>query len=455
MNPEKPTLPHPPAAISAALLALVALGFLLQTLGPAPVKAGPSDAMVYWEASKAMQRGENNIYDTGGWESFGRPYIYPPAFAALFAPFTWFDDRPAMDPMERGLLRPYPFPTSLYVWVALIGAMWGCAVWLVARALGDGLRQRLWLAAVASVCLWGAFYLDAKFGNINTLILLMLAGGLALVFKGKVWAGGMILGAAAMIKVMPAALIVIFALQRNWKTCAAMVAGAALLWLAPLAVTIPNHGVLGGLAANFEMTWEWITRWLLPSAQTTKFAINTPYAYNNHSVNAALHRLFGEGTQLKRMIWDQDDLGPLLFSLPKPLLTAVGMLVPVSMFGAAVYAACKRRETHMQWGMAGLAFIAASAANVLFWHYHFVAFVLPVAAAVAVARTRADTWLAWVGIGSLFVLALGPNVAAAGFGSLPAVRMMVWCVPTLGFVIGWCCLWACLWRSSPAQPAAE
>lgn len=446
---------RPPIVVSVALLALVALGFLLQSLGPAPLRADPGDAMVYWEASVTLQSGENNIYDTGEWESFGRPYIYPPAFAALFAPFTWFDDRPEMDPMERGLLRPYPFPTSLYVWVALIGLMWGCAVWLIARALGNGLRQRLWLAAVGSVCLWGAFYLDAKFGNVNTLILLMLAGGLVLVFKGRPWTGGLVLGAAAMIKVMPAALIVIFALQRNWKTCAAMVAGAALLWLAPLAITIPNHGVLGGLAANFEMTWEWVTRLLLPSAQTTKFAVNAPYAYSNLSVNAALHRLFGEGTQLKLMVWDQNDVGPLLFALPGPLLKATGMLVPVSMFGAAVYAAFKRRETHVQWGMAGLAFIAASAANVLFWHYHFVAFVLPVAAAVAVARTRADRWLAWVGIGSLFVLALGPNIAAAGFGSLPAVRMMVWCVPTLGFVIGWCCLWACLWRSSPPHPAIE
>lgn len=434
--------------VGCLLLAFVALGFALQTAGPNAVQADPGDAMVYWEASSAMQSGEGNIYDTGGWESFGRPYIYPPAFAALFAPFTWFDDRPEMDPMQRGLLRPYPFPFSLYVWVALIGVMWACAAWTLARALSEDRRERVWLAAIASIGVWGALYLDAKFGNINTLMLLMISGGLALVLREKQWHGGLLLGAAAMIKVMPAVLIVIFALQRRWKACAGMIMGAALLWLAPLVFTVRNYGLFGGIRENFAMTYEWISKLLIPSMADAKYSPAIPYVFANNSVNAALHRLFGEGTQLKLTIWDSGDLGPLLFALPGPLLTTVGMLVPAVMFAMAVWGSLKRRDARAQWGMCGLAFIAASSANVLFWHYHLVVMALPIAAAFAAARTREDKRLAWLGFGAIFLLALAPNVAAAGFGSTAAIRMMVWGVPTLGFLAGWWCLWACIWRAT-------
>lgn len=445
----------PPIPVSISILAIVAVLFLLQLFGPPTFKAEPGDAMVYWEASSAMQSGDNAIYKAGGWESFGRLYIYPPPLAALFSPFTWFDDRPEMDAKERGLLRPYPFPSSLYVYLAIIGLMWGATMWVMARELADSTRERLWLAAAATGCMWGAFYLDVNFGNINTLILLMLAGGLALVLKDKPWPGGMLIGAAAMIKVLPVALMVIFAVQRRWKACAAMFAGAALIWLIPLLVTVPNHGLLGGIAANLEMSWDWISRQLLPSMSDFESPTDAPYVFVNNSVTAALMRLFGEGTQLKLFVWDADDFGPLLFALPGGLLKFVGVAVPFVMFCVAVFTAWRRRDAKTQWGMAGLAFMAVSSANVLFWHYHFAAFVLPVAAALAAARTQTNRRLAWIGIGALFLLSMAPNVAAQGFLYIPANRMLVWCIPTLGFLIGWWCLWACLWRSSSSSPASH
>jgi hypothetical protein len=200
------------------------------------------------------------------------------------------------------------------------------------------------------------------------------------------------------------------------------------------------------------MSWDWITRLLLPSLSEGKYTIAAPYAAPNHSVMAALHRWFGDGVQLKTMVWDDDDLGPLLFTLPGPLIGAVARLLPVAMFAAAVWGACKRRAVRAQWGMCGLAFIAASSANVLFWHYHLVIMALPIAAAVAAARTRADKRLAWLGLGAIFLLALAPNVAAAGFRSTAAVKVLVWGVPTLWFLIGWWCLWACLWRATQVVP---
>ncbi|MCB9892864.1 MAG: DUF2029 domain-containing protein [Planctomycetes bacterium] len=445
--------PGPLRWISVGVLALVALGFVLQTFGPGLIRAEPRDAMVYWEASRVMQEGEGDIYNTGGWESFNQPYIYPPAFAAAFTPITWLDDRPEMDPKQRGLLRPYPFPAGAYVWVALHAVMWAAAIWLLVCALSDDHTRRLWLAMLATLGTWGAIWMDADFGNVNLLILLMMVAGLSQVLRGRELGGGMLIGAAAMVKIMPGVLFVIFMAQRRWKACGGVALGALALWLLPLLITVPNHGLIGGIGANIDMTGAWLNDLLFPSLRSAEYGNTAPYIFANTSVDAALHRLFGEGVQLKIHTWDSGDLGPLLFALPGWLIKLVGIAAPVAGFGAAVTAAARRKDPRAQWGMAGLAFMAASSANVLFWHYHFCAFAMPIAAAFAVARHRSELRLAVCGLVSIGLFALVPPLLAAGFNQIAAVNLLVWGIPTAGFVAGWVCLWLCLWRATRPQPA--
>ncbi|MCA8919764.1 MAG: DUF2029 domain-containing protein, partial [Planctomycetes bacterium] len=132
------------------------------------------DSMVYWEAAENLRAGGDNLYARQERESRGRPYLYPPAFAAVFAPFTYWDDRPDMHPGERGLMNPYPFPSSLYIW----GFLHLAAVPLTCVVMSRVLRRKWWDVHIATgVCLgaFGTVVLDAFYGNINIFIMLGLA----------------------------------------------------------------------------------------------------------------------------------------------------------------------------------------------------------------------------------------------------------------------------------------
>ncbi|MCL4730553.1 MAG: DUF2029 domain-containing protein, partial [Planctomycetes bacterium] len=242
-------------AASVAFLVLTGLLLAGMSLGvPGVLEADPVDATVYWEAGERMRAGGDEIYGPGGWDNKSGLYLYPPGFAALCAPLTWLDDRPEMDPRDRSVMKPYPYPTVIRLWVALHAALWLAALWLIGRMPGlirpgAGARSpRAALAASATAAMFAAVLLDTWLGNINLLILLLLVFGLYLVARGRALGGGAVLGAAAMIKIMPVALLPLLLLTRQWRAAAGMALGAVLLALAPLPFTIAAHGPVGGVA---------------------------------------------------------------------------------------------------------------------------------------------------------------------------------------------------------------
>lgn len=431
------------------VLAAMAAVFLLLSFGPQKFRADPGDAMVYWVAAEELRQG-NDIYEHPGWETFHRPYIYPPPAAALFAPFTLLDDRPQMDSRDRGLMRPYPYPTVMRFWTLLHGLAWALAVFMLARAMAATRRERARVAALATIATGGLLWLDAWYGNINVFILLLLVIGIADVLKGRQWRGGMVLGAAAMIKVMPVVLLPIFLLQRRWKAGAAMFAGAALMWLAPLVFLVPELGLLDGIAQNFTLSWRFLEKLVLPSLGSGAYQQSQPYLMVNTSPMAALQRLFGEGTALFPYFWDADSVGPMLFALPQSVVKAAGMLLPLAMYVMAARVAMKRRDDRTQWGMLGLAFVAASALNVLFWHYHMVMLMIPAAVAAVYVRKHRPMitaiMAAWV------PLLAAPHVVAHWGHEYRFVQwMMAWGVPTLGFLVGWFVAWHLIRREAAVE----
>ena len=66
---------------------------------------------------------------------------------------------------------------------------------------------------------------------------------------------------------------------------------------------------------------------------------------------------------------------------------------------------------------------------------------------------RSELRLAVCGLVSIGLFALVPPLLAAGFNQIAAVNLLVWGIPTAGFVAGWVCLWLCLWRATRPQPA--
>lgn len=395
--------------------------------------------MVYWVAAEELRQG-HDIYDHPGWETFGRPYIYPPAAAALFAPFTLFDDRPDMDPRDRGLLRPYPYPGAMRLWTLLHGVAWGVAVFLLARALGRTRRDRARVAAFATLATAGLLWLDAHYGNINVFILMLLVIGIAFTLRGQPWRGGLILGAAAMIKVMPVVLLPIFLAQRRWRAASGMIAGAALLWLFPLLWLMPALGAVDGLVQNFTLSLQFLERLVLPSLGSGAYQQAQPYVMVNTSPMAALQRLFGDGTELFLMSWDKNDVGPVLFTLPQPVIKTLGLLTPLAMYGLAAWGALRARDNRSQWAMLGLAFMAASAINVLFWHYHAVMLAIP-AAAVALHSRRHRAAITSMLVCWVVLLGL-PHVVVHWGNEYRFLQWpMAWGMPTLGFVAGWFINW--------------
>lgn len=433
----------------------MALAFAGLSFGPASIASQPGDAMVYWVAAEKLQQG-GDIYELERWDTFDRPYIYPPAAAALFVPFTWWDDRPDVSPPDRSVMKPYPYPTVLRVWALMHGLAWAGAIILLARSLAPDRRTRFRVAAIATLATAGLLWLDAWYGNVNVFILVMLAAGIALTLRGRQWRGGMILGIAAMIKVMPVVLLPIFLVQRRFKACAGLVAGAALLWLLPLVWLVPELGFVDGIGQNFWLSGRFLEKHVLPSLGSGSFGQTASYMFVNASPMAALQRLFGDGTQLFLQVWDKESYGPLLFTLPQPLIKLLGLLIPAIMFALAGHLAWKRREPRAQWAGLGLAFLAASSANVLFWHYHLVMLVLPAGVLALYLPDPKRRPLVTAALAAWILLLAAPQLVVHMGNEYRFVQWaMAWGMPTLGYLTGWFCAWQLVRRDRPAVPETQ
>jgi alpha-1,2-mannosyltransferase len=81
-------------------------------------------------------------------------------------------------------------------------------------------------------------YIVANFEHlqINIVLFALTLGGLYLVVTGRPVAGGVLVGLAAAIKVMPAAAVLYLVYRRRWRAAAAAVGATALLSLSPIVV---------------------------------------------------------------------------------------------------------------------------------------------------------------------------------------------------------------------------
>lgn len=451
---------------AACVVFLVLTGLMLagMALGvPPALAADPVDATVYWEAGERMRAGGDELYAPGGWDNKSGLYLYPPGFAALCAPLTWLDDRPDLDPRDRSIMKPYPYPTMIRLWVALHAALWLAAVWLLTRMTAPVLPPvtawpRPAIAAAATSSMFAAVVLDTYLGNINLLILLLLVTGLFLLHKDRRTSGGVVLGVAAMVKIMPIALLPLLLLTRQWRAAAGMVLGAALLALAPLPFTIAAHGAGRGLTANVDLHVQYMSKLVLPRLRDQAYRPVAAFAAPNSSPTAALHRLFGEGEALRPVTFDRDDFGPLLIALPKGLLTATGAATCIGLFAMAAALAWRRRDLVSWLGACGMGFTAASMANVLFWHYHLAGMAL-VGASVA-ARLARDRTSRRPGIAALacaFALANVPHLLHRVPGNEALNRLVIWGLPTWGLIAALVLAWRVLWRvtSDQGDNAAE
>jgi hypothetical protein len=216
------------SALIGALLAFYAWRFLLPLLGAQAPRA--DDFQDYLFAAQQITTGgdpyANFIRNHVPWDwSLSSGYLYPPAFAVTLIPLTW---------MSNDL--------AVRIWLFLIQAAVLASLLIVYSVIGRPRRAEL-LAIVAVLTTFIPLANTVLAGTMNSLLLLLLTGAWACWLRRRDAASGVLVGAAAVFKLFPAALLPYLAWRRHWKLLtAAIVTGLAGLALG-LAVTSIDHNL--------------------------------------------------------------------------------------------------------------------------------------------------------------------------------------------------------------------
>jgi len=212
----------------ALLLALYAWLYLVPVLGPHAPRA--DDFQDYLFAAHQLASGGDPYADfirthvQHDW-SLSSGYLYPPAFAVFLIPLTWVSN-----------------DLAVRIWLLLIQAAVAASLLIVYGVIGRPRRSEL-LCLVAVMTTFFPLASSVLTGTMNSLLLLLLAGAWAGWQRRKDVLSGVFVGAAAVFKLFPLALLPYLIWRRHWKLLAAVattgVAGIAL----GFAVTSFKHNI--------------------------------------------------------------------------------------------------------------------------------------------------------------------------------------------------------------------
>jgi hypothetical protein len=216
------------SALIALLLALYTYLYLLPVLGPHAPRA--DDFQDYLFAAHQLAIGgdpyANFVRNHVPWDwSLSSGYLYPPAFAVFLIPLTWVSN-----------------DLAVRIWLVLIQAAVAASLLIVYGAIGRPRRGEL-LCLAAVMTTFFPLASSVLTGTMNSLLLLLLTGAWATWQRRQDVRSGVLIGAAAVFKLFPLALLPYLAWRRHWKLLAAVgVTGLAGLVLG-LAVTSFDHNL--------------------------------------------------------------------------------------------------------------------------------------------------------------------------------------------------------------------
>ena len=203
--------PHPRqvaiSALIALLLALYVWLYLLPVLGPHAPRA--DDFQDYLFAAHQLTSGgdpyANFIRNHVPWDwSLSSGYLYPPAFAVFLIPLTWVSN-----------------DLAVRIWLVLIQAAIAASLLIVYAVIGRPRRGEL-LCLAAVLTTFFPLASSVLTGTMNSLLLLLLTGAWAYWQRRKDVRSGVLVGAAAVFKLFPLALLPYLAWRRHWKLLAAV-----------------------------------------------------------------------------------------------------------------------------------------------------------------------------------------------------------------------------------------
>ena len=227
------------AVLLILLLVIVAFSVLVE-LRAAFMQRRMTDAGVYFRAAWAVRSGDDlyQVADDNDWH-----YNYPPLLAIVLTPLA---DAPAG--VDRSALLPYPVSVALWFLVNMLCGL--VAVHWLARALEESSPdpavrstpvgcQAWWRRRVVPllICLPPVAHTLMR-GQVNLIVLLLLAGMLAAHLRGRSFTAGVWLAGAICIKIIPAFLLVLPLWRRDGRFLKGCAAGLAVGLLAVPALVL-------------------------------------------------------------------------------------------------------------------------------------------------------------------------------------------------------------------------
>ncbi len=141
-----------------------------------------------------------------------------------------------------------PLPAAIVVWTIASSLAWGMAVLLTEIVLNDGLAPRPRPPTYLALLLMLPYAIDCGvLGQLALFLTFLVVLAWFLAIRGEEWFAAIALALAAVVKLMPVALLPFFLIRGRWRMTAATVGFAVLLgWGAPLAVighsrTVAEH----------------------------------------------------------------------------------------------------------------------------------------------------------------------------------------------------------------------
>jgi alpha-1,2-mannosyltransferase len=184
-----------------------------------------TDFGVYARAAWAARTG-HDIYEVT--DDSGLHYCYPPTFAVLMAPFA----EPPKGEQQQYYL---PFGISVGIWFALSVGFAFAAAHILASAVestcnGTIDRRRWWGLRVWPVLLTlPALGNNLSHGQVNSLLLMLVAGAIAALVRGRSRAAGAWLAGAIALKVIPGFLTLIPLMRRDRRCFSGLTLGLVVL----------------------------------------------------------------------------------------------------------------------------------------------------------------------------------------------------------------------------------
>ncbi|GAA4264300.1 hypothetical protein GCM10022255_116660 [Dactylosporangium darangshiense] len=322
----------------------------------------PYDLTVYLLGGGAYRHGQP-VYDQVMHSGFGNGYFtYPPVTLLIFGPLSYLSVSTAHAIMLA--VAVVSVLGIIFLSLRMIGCRPGPG--LVGATLGIA-GAALWLQPVYDTLIQG---------QINLILVLMVLADVA--FDGRRrWPTGVLIGAAAAMKLVPGIFILYLLLTRRYR---AAVTGAAT-WAALTG--------LGFVAARADSVQFWLRGTFSDSARVASPA--TPGSVYNQSIHGIAVRLVGQ------------EAGDILWYVVAALVVAGGLAVAVV-------------ADRVEGRLAGVLMCALTGllASPLTWHEHWV-WIVPV--------------LIWLGDVARRLNRTAPALAGA-LPSLPALPFLMWPVPT-------------------------